>query len=86
VITTASHYFQTLAQHKHLSQGIGRAGWLVLFFCHNNSLAACEAKPTTLKRPSPGEGLRITCFVPTIVEAQNSTLAFRQCTSHSSIY
>ena len=31
----------------------------------------CEAKPTTLKRPSLGEGLRITCLVLTIIEAQN---------------
>ena len=31
-------------------------------------VSTCEAKPTTLKRPSPGEGLRIICFVPIIVE------------------
>ena len=29
----------------------------------------CEAKPTTLKRPSPSEGVRITCLLSTIVEA-----------------
>jgi hypothetical protein len=31
--------------------------------------ANCEAKPTTLKRPSPGVGLRVTCLVSTNVEA-----------------
>ena len=41
--------------------------------------AVCEAKPTTLKHPSPGEGLRITCLVSTIKEAQNLTWVFRQC-------
>ena len=40
-----------------------------LSMCTLGTMYVCEAKPTTLKRPSPGEGLRITCFVPTIVEA-----------------
>ena len=44
---------------------------------HFESNGFCEAKPTTLKRPSPGEGLRITCLVMTIKETQNPTWVFR---------
>ena len=29
----------------------------------------CEAKPTNLKRPNPGEGLRMTCIFSKMVEA-----------------
>ena len=35
--------------------------------------ARCEAKPTTLMRPSPGDSLRITCMISTIIEAWNVT-------------
>ena len=52
--------------------GICYEFWNVRLFYFAHELAMqplpCEAKPTTLKRPSPGEGLRITCLVLTIEE------------------
>ena len=46
-----------------------RANWRLSW----NHQRSCEAKLTTLKRPSPGEGLRVTCLMLTTIGTWNVT-------------
>lgn len=71
-----SHFTNVLECNFHLGYK-----WILA----NVSMTRCEAKPTTLKLPSPGDGLRTTCVISTIVEAWNLTLALNQRTSHSGL-